>query len=178
MRPLVLGREEEVALADELLGFDGRGHQGLTPGEEYTVTGTLMDKEMGKPVQSGGRDVTATAAFTLEKPSGSVSLSFTFDGSALKDHEIVAFEPLSKDGTEVAAHADLEDAGQTVKLVEEPLALTTPTLKPGLPKTDDSVPLIPLTCLAAAAACGIGILLLMRRRGNWIEEDEATRSHW
>ena len=97
--------DSEVTIVDEVV------YKGLTPGEECTITGTLMDKKTGKPVQSDGKDVTATAAFTPEKPSGSVSLSFTFDGSALKGHDIVAFETLSKDGTEVAVHADIEDAG-------------------------------------------------------------------
>ena len=49
-----------------------------------------MDKETGKPVQSNGKDVTATAAFTPEKPSGSVSLTFTFDGSRVAS-EVLAF---------------------------------------------------------------------------------------
>lgn len=152
----------EVTIVDEV------AYKGLTPGEEYTVTGTLMDKETGKPVQSGGKDVTATVAFTPEKPSGSVSLSFTSDGSELKGHEIVAFESLSKDGKEVAAHADIDDAGQTVKLVEKP----ADTPKGGMPKTGDSVPLIPLALLAAAAACGIGTLVLIRKKGNWVAEDK------
>ncbi len=72
-------------------------YKGLTPGEEYAVTGTLMDKETGEPVQLGGKDVTATASFVPDKSSGSVSLSFTFDGSALKGHDIVAFKTVSKD---------------------------------------------------------------------------------
>lgn len=42
-------------------------YKGLTPGKTYTLTGTLMDKETVKPVQSGGKDVTATASFTPEK---------------------------------------------------------------------------------------------------------------
>ena len=154
--------DNEVTIVDEV------AYKGLTPGEEYTVTGTLMDKETGMPVQSDGKDVTATAAFTPEKPSGSVNLTFMFDGSELKGHEIVAFETLSKDGKEVAVHADIEDAGQTVKLVEKPAE----TPKGDLPKTGDSVPLIPLALLAAAAACGLGILFLIRRKGHTIDKDE------
>lgn len=87
------------------------GLQGPHPREEYAVTGTLMDKETGEPVQLGGKDVTATASFVPDKSSGSVSLSFTFDGSALKGHDIVAFKTVSKEGAEVAVHADIDDAG-------------------------------------------------------------------
>lgn len=158
--------DAEVTIVDEV------AYKGLTPGEEYAVTGALMDKETGKPVQSGGKDVTATASFVPDKASGSVSLSFAFDGSALRGHDIVAFETVSKDGAEVAVHADIDDAGQTVSLVEKPAAPSSPTPKGSLPKTGDSVPWIPLACLAAAAACGIAILALMRRKGNWVEGDD------
>lgn len=147
---------------------DTVAYSNLEPGKEYKVTGTLMDKATGEPVQSGGKDVTATAAFTPEKPSGSVSLAFTFDGSELKGHEIVAFESLSKDGKEVAAHADIDDAGQTVKLVEKP----ADTPKGGMPKTGDSVPLIPLALLAAAAACGTATIALIRRRGYGYSDED------
>lgn len=158
--------DAEVTIVDEV------AYKGLTPGEEYTVTGALMDKETGKPIQSDGKDVTATASFVPEKASGSVSLSFTFDGSALKGHDIVAFETVSKDGAEVAVHADIDDAGQTVSLVEEPATPSSPTPKGSLPKTGDAAPWIPLACLAAAAACGIAILALMRRKSNWIDGDD------
>lgn len=158
--------DSEVTIVDEVV------YKGLTPGEECTITGTLMDKETGKPVQSDGKDVTATAAFTPEKPSGSVSLTFMFGGSELKGHEIVAFETLSKDGKEVAVHADIDDAGQTVKLVEKPAE----TPKGSLPKTGDSVPLIPLALLAAAAVCGIATIVLVRRRGYSYLEDETEEN--
>lgn len=148
------------------------GLQGPHPGEEYTVTGTLMDKETGEPVQLGGKDVTATTSFVPDKSSGSVSLSFTFDGSALKGHDIVAFKTVSKEGAEVAVHADIDDPGQTVSLADKPATPTSPAPKGGLPKTGDSVPWIPLACLVAAAACGIAILALMRRKGHWDAEDD------
>ena len=37
MHLLVLGREEEVALAGELLGFDGRGHDGAYRMRQYPL---------------------------------------------------------------------------------------------------------------------------------------------
>ncbi|MDY3753259.1 MAG: VaFE repeat-containing surface-anchored protein [Collinsella sp.] len=162
--------DSEVTIVDEV------AYKSLTPGEEHTVTGALMDKETGKPVQSGGKDVTATASFVPDKASGSVSLSFTFDGSSLKGHDIVAFETVSKDGAEIAVHADIDDAGQTVSLVDKPETPTAPTPKGGLPKTGDSVPLIPLALFAAAAACGITAITLVRRRGHWHTKDDGDES--
>ena len=157
--------DAEVTIVDEV------AYKGLTPGEEYAVTGTLMDKETGEPVQLREKDVTATASFVPDKSSDSVSLSFTFDGSALKGHDIVAFKTVSKEGAEVAVHADIDDAGQTVSLADKSVTPTSPAPKDGLPKTGDSVPWIPLACLAAAAAYGIAILALMRRKGHWDAED-------
>lgn len=165
------GDHEAVADAEATI-VDEVTYKGLTPGEEYAVTGTLMDKETGEPVQLGGKDVTATASFVPDKSSGSVSLSFTFDGSALKGHDIVAFKTVSKEGAEVAVHADIDDAGQTVSLADKPATPTSPAPKGGLPKTGDPAPWIPLACLVAAAACGIAILALMRRKGHWDAEDD------
>lgn len=54
----------------------------------------------------------------------------------------------------------------------QPATPTSPAPKGGLPKTGDSVPWIPLACLVAAAACGIAILALMRRKGHWDAEDD------
>lgn len=108
-------------------GVTRRGRlRGPHPGEEYAVTGTLMDKETGEPVQLGGKDVTATTSFVPDKSSGSASQSFTFDGSALKGHDIVAFKTVSKEGAEIAVHADIDDAGQTVSLADKPATPTSP----------------------------------------------------
>ena len=54
------------------------------------------------------------------KPNGTVELEFTFDATGLEDKEVVAFETLYKDGIEVATHADIDDAAQTVKFVKPP----------------------------------------------------------
>ena len=70
--------------------------------------------------------------------------------------------------------ADIDDAGQTVSIVDKPATPSSPTPKGSLPKTGDSMPWAPLACLAAAAACGIAIVALMRRKGHWdAEGDEA-----
>ena len=56
--------DESVTVNDEV------AYENLTPGQEYTLTGTLMDKSTGKPVQSGGKDVTSTVSFVPEAASG------------------------------------------------------------------------------------------------------------
>ena len=156
--------DESVTISDEV------AYKGLTPGQEYTLTGTLMDKETGKPIQSDGKDVTSTVAFTPDKADGTQTVTFTFNGIDLGGHETVAFETLEKDGQEVAAHTDIDDEGQTVKLTppdeEQPPAETTESTKSDLPKTGDDMPWVPLACAAGAAACAAGAIALARAHGR------------
>ena len=85
------------------------------PGKEYTLTGTLMDRETGEAVTDAkGEKVTATTKLTPEEASGKATVTFRFDGSDLAGRTVVAFEELSRHGHEYATHADLSDEGQSV----------------------------------------------------------------
>ena len=97
-------------------------YQNLTKDEEYTLKGTLVDQETGEPVLAGGEAVAAEATFTASAAYGSVALTFTLDSSSLKGKAVVAFERLYHGGKEVAAHTDLEDAGQTVTFLDPSLS--------------------------------------------------------
>ena len=88
------------------------------------MTGILMDKESGKELLIGGKQVTAEAKFTPKAADGSVELTFTFDGSALANKSVVAFETVSEGEHPVAIHAEITDEGQTVHI---PDAHTTAT---------------------------------------------------
>lgn len=109
-----LSPESAVTVVDEVT------YANLVPGKTYTVKGTLMDKSTGRPLIAGGSEVTSEKEFTPIAPFGRVKVEFTFDASALTGREIVAFESLEHDGIEVAAHADIYDEGQTVKVEPEP----------------------------------------------------------
>ena len=89
-------------------------YSSLLPGKEYTVTGTLMNKETGEPVLIDGEKVTASTTFTAEKAEGSVEVVFEFDASAIAGTTVVAFEYMEYKGVEVAVHEDIEDEDQTV----------------------------------------------------------------
>lgn len=94
-------------------------YSGLIPGKEYVLAGVLMDKESGKPVlDANGNTITAEKAFTPKDFKGSVKLEFTFDGSALAGHSLVAFETIYHEGKECLTHADIRDESQTVSLVD------------------------------------------------------------
>lgn len=145
-------------------------YSGLTPGKEYTLTGRLIDKSTGMVLISGGKSVTATKTFTPASASGTVTMEFTFDSSALGGKSTVVFESLSLDGKEVVAHADIKDEGQTVTF-EKPETPETPNTPgtPGTPKTGDSTPLLWIAALAFASA--LGAALAMKRRRSSLEDD-------
>lgn len=75
-----------------------------------------------------------------------------------------------------AIHTDINDGGQTVKLVtpEEgtPSKGTTPAT--GLPKTGDELPWVAILCAVGAAGCCAGVIALSKRRKGLDEaEDDA-----
>ena len=149
-------------------------YQGLTPGETYVMNGTLMAKSTGEALAGpDGKPVTASAEFVPEKPDGTVEMTFEFDASDLEEGtELVVFEEcLDASGDIVAVHEDIEDAGQTVVVDNHDTPEVPETPKPGLPKTGDGVPWIPIASLAGAAACAAGIAVLAQRR----QDDPADR---
>lgn len=86
----------------------------LLPNRPYTVSGMVVDKNSGRPIEYKGNAVTATATFTPTKASGSISLEFTLDASELEGKSVVVFEELKYGDIEVAKHKDLTDEGQSV----------------------------------------------------------------
>lgn len=109
-----LAPEGKVAVVDEV------AYANLVPGKSYKVKGTLMDKATGHPLLIGGSEVVSEKDFSPIAPFGTVKVEFSFDASALRGKEIVAFESLEHEGREIAAHADIYDEGQTVKVEPAP----------------------------------------------------------
>ena len=101
-------------------------YTGLTAGQTYTLTGTLMDKSTKKAfVDVDGNPVTATAEFTADAESGTATVTFTFDASGIKTGtKLVAFETVATNGIEIADHKDINDIDQTVT-VKAPVIGTT-----------------------------------------------------
>ena len=100
----------------------------LKVGKEYTVSGRLMDKETGKELSPA---VTATTKFTPTATEGTVDIKFTLDASKLGGKKVVAFEKVSDGATEVAAHEDINDEGQTVT-VKKPTPPAPPAPNPSI----------------------------------------------
>lgn len=109
--------DKEVEVQDKITIDDIVEYKHLVPGKEYIIKGVLMNKATNKPFTVGGKEITSEVSFVPEKPNGEVKVSFTFDASGITENtEIVVFETLYLDGTELAAHADIEDEGQTVTI--------------------------------------------------------------
>lgn len=104
--------------ADKITITDVVSYKDLTPGKEYKLTGVLMNKATNDKLLIDGKEITAEATFTTKAPTGEVEMTFTFDARELTaETEVVVFEKLYRDGIEIAVHADIEDEGQTVKIL-------------------------------------------------------------
>lgn len=107
--------EKTVCATEVFTLTDTVEYKHLVPNNEYTITGILMDKSTGKPFIVDGNEVTSEVTFTPTEPSGTVDVLFTFDSKYIKtETNIVVFESIYKDGTELAVHADIDDEDQTV----------------------------------------------------------------
>lgn len=123
--------KKEFTVNGDVTIDDVVSYKNLTAGKEYKIIGVLMDKSTGKAFLVDGKEVFSEVTFTPGKSDGEVTVSFTFDGSAItKDTEIVVFETLYRDKTEIAVHADIEDENQTVTIHPQP--------EPEKPQTGDN----------------------------------------
>ena len=124
--------EKTAQPTEQITITDTVEYSGLTVGQEYKLTGVLMDKETGEPLLIGEGEehfqVTSEATFTPAEPNGTIDVLFTFDATGLERKALVVFETLFQGETEIAGHEDIEDEGQTVNFVEEPKIGTTATV--------------------------------------------------
>lgn len=109
--------KKETTIGGEITIEDIVSYHNLTPGKEYVVKGTLMNKSTGKPVTVNDEPVTAETAFTPEARDGEVKVTFTFNSYVITETtDVVVFESLYREEIEIAVHADIEDEGQSVKV--------------------------------------------------------------
>lgn len=156
--------KKEFTVNGDITIDDVVSYKHLTAGKEYTIKGVLMDRSTGKQFLVDGKEVCSEVTFTPETADGEVTVSFTFDGSIItKDTEIVAFETLYRDETEIAVHADIEDEDQTVTIHPQP--------EPEKPQTGDNSNLGFYIGLGSVAVGGlIAFLIIKFKRKD--EDDE------
>ena len=157
------GKKEFTVNGDVTID-DVVSYKHLVPGKEYTVKGILMDKATGKPFLVDGKEITSEVTFTAEKANSEVTVSFTFDGSAItKNTEVVVFETLYRDETEIAVHADIDDKDQTVTIHPQP--------EPEKPQTGDDSNLGFYIGLGSVAVGGLIAFLIIKFKKK-DEDDE------
>lgn len=157
------GKKEFTANGDITID-DVVFYKNLTAGKEYTVSGVLMDKATGKAFFVDGKEVCSEVTFTPETADGEVTVSFTFDGYVItKETEIVVFETLYREGTEIAGHADIEDENQTVTIHPQP--------EPEKPQTGDDSNIGFYIGLGSVAVGGLIAFLIIKFKKK-DEDDE------
>lgn len=156
--------KKEFTVNGDITIDDVVSYKHLTAGKEYTIKGVLMDKSTGKQFLVDGKEVCSEVTFTPETADGEVTVSFTFDGSVItKETEIVVFETLYREGTEIAVHANIEDENQTVTIHTQP--------EPEKPQTGDNSNLGFYIGLGSVAVGGlIAFLIIKFKRKD--EDDE------
>ena len=157
------GKKEFTANGDITID-DVVSYKHLTAGKEYTIKGVLMDKSTGKQFLVDGKEVCSEVTFTPETADGEVTVSFTFDGSVItKETEIVVFETLYREGTEIAVHADIEEENQTVTIHPQP--------EPEKPQTGDDSNIGFYIGLGSVAVGGLIAFLIIKFKKK-DEDDE------
>lgn len=156
--------KKEFTVNGDITIDDVVSYKNLTVGKEYKIIGVLMDKSTGKAFLVDGKEVCSEVTFTPETADGEVTVSFTFDGSAItKNTEVVVFETLYRDETEIAVHADIDDKDQTVTIYPQP--------EPEKPQTGDNSNLGFYIGLGSVAVGGLIAFLIIKFKKK-DEDDE------
>ena len=112
--------------------------ENLRIGQEYTVTGTLMDRETGKPLTIKG--ATSSTTFIATEANCEVEVKFEINSGSLGGKTIVCFEDLYRNEHKIAVHADIEDENQSVKIIPPPNDSATKYVKVKIAKVDKTKP--------------------------------------
>ena len=102
-------------------------YKNLIPDQEYTITGTLMNKETGEKVlDEEGKEITSSVTLEANKheANGEAKVYFELDTSRLENVTVVCFEKLfhnnakTNEPVEIDRHEDLNDEDQSVHNVK------------------------------------------------------------
>lgn len=133
---------EEKTILTDTLSFEN-----LNVGSSYTVSGYLVDKDTGEPLQDAqGKDIRVEKTFTARIASDRVKLVYTFNAKDLNGKRVVAFATLKdKDGNIICSEKDLDEPDQSVSFTNPPTPPTTPPDEPPTPPVTppDKPPVVP-----------------------------------
>lgn len=89
-------------------------YENVLVGETYDVTGYLMVQGTNSPLLVNGKKIEAKGTFKAKAESGTIDLTYKFDGTGLEGQSVVVFENLYLGEAQVAKHEDITDEGQTI----------------------------------------------------------------
>lgn len=106
---------------------DTLSYVGLSKGSAYKVKGQIIDKKTGKVfIDCSGKAVETEEIKTAENRSGFWEINYSFDSTNLAEGtELVCFEYVYINDTEIAVHKDLMDGNQTVTVVVPTMHIST-----------------------------------------------------
>ena len=157
--------DHSITAAKQVTIVDKVEYKNLAPGEKHHVKGTLMDKATGKALMVNGKEVTAEAEFTPDKSEGSVNVEFTFNAKNLGGKDLVVFEKMyDANGNEVANHEDINDEGQTVKIVKAPVTPSKTPVTPTKVQTGDHATMYVLLGVAVILLLGGGVMVFKKKK--------------
>lgn len=153
--------EEKTTLTDTL------SFENLNVGSSYTVSGYLVDKDTGEPLQdTQGKDIRVEKTFTARMTADRVKLVYTFNAKGLNGKSVVAFATLKdKDGNIICSEKDLDEQDQSVSFTNPPEPPTTPPAPPTTPPDEPPTappdePHAPLAKTSDMLQLGLGLLAL------------------
>jgi len=147
-----------IPLDEKAVIIDTVSYENLTPNQEYTIKGILMDKETGKSLE-----ITAETTFTPTEATGTIEVIFTLDSTKLEGKTIVVFEYLYYKDTLIADHTDINDEAQTVTVESKTPEPPTPTNKS--PQTgQDGLPLKLLAICIGMIILAIALTIYTKKR--------------
>ena len=153
---------EEKTILTDTLSFEN-----LNVGATYTVSGYLIEKDTGEPLQDAqGKDIRVEKTFTARMAADRVKLVYTFNAKDLNGKSVVAFATLKdKDGNIICSEKDLDENDQSVSFTNPPAPPTTPPAPPVTPPdepptTPPDEPHAPLAKTSDMLQLGLGLLAL------------------
>lgn len=134
-----------IEVGEKAVIVDTVNYDKLTPGVEYTLTGTLVDKATGSAIlNSEKQPVTVSKTFKPTATTGVEEMEFEVNTTDLSGTSIVVFERLTKGEKLIVKHEDVNDTDQTVYVASLRTTLTardgkSKEIKPGVMTLIDTV---------------------------------------
>ncbi len=89
----------------------------VTPGIDFVLEGTIMDKSTGSELLINGNPVKTSIPLNSETECGEVEMEFEFDASELGGQDVVVFEKLYYQDNLILEHSDINDENQTLSFL-------------------------------------------------------------